>query len=147
MPSCSTFLSSILISYLAAGCGVEPDLGASPEVEDGLVIASADEHRITGTYGENGRGLEFVLELDGDYRFAAVGARGETWISSVFFPASATTTVLERLTFVRTHSGLESIGDVTAYDDLVRRDESALLSPLQTALRTHGIVDEIVALP
>ena len=143
----SAALPPTLLVLVMSACGVEPDLGQVPDVEDGLVIASADQHRITGTYGENGRGLEFALESYADIRFVTVGARGETWLDSAFFDRSATTTVLDRVTFVRTDAGMEMVGDAAALEDLQVRTESALLTPLQDALRAHGIVDEIVALP
>jgi hypothetical protein len=145
MRTYSIVLPSLLVLQL--GCGVEPDLGGRPEVEDGLVIASADEHRITGTYGEHGHGLEFTLVFDATARFAIVGACGETWLSSVFVEQSAATTIFERLTFVRTDMGLQTLGDQTALAELAEQPEAELVVPLQAALRAHGIVDEIVTLP
>ena len=137
----------VALCLVIGACGVEPDLGQQPEAEDGLVIAYADTHRIAGTYGENGRGIDFQIERAGHLMIVDVGVRSEMLLESVFHGDSASTTILDRLTFVRTDSGVEAIGDNSALDEWRAVPESTLLDPLRVALRRHGIVDEIVTLP
>jgi hypothetical protein len=143
----SRTIVGVTLGFLIGACGVEPDLGELPEAEDGLVISYADERRITGTYGEAGRGIDFEIDHASDFTLVEVGVRSQRLLESAFHESSAITTVLDRLTFVRTVAGIETIGDRAALDDMFAVPEAALLEPLQIALRRHGIVEEIVTLP